>query len=251
MKRRRHIESLRSSTPAIARDPSGCGLRPARPTRQRCHDRHSGELNSRSKPPNPTVGSPSSTAITSKSPTRLAMARFRKDRKSMVAAVVVVFYIIAGMIGSDPGRVGRPGPATAPTSTSSAPTRCRSATGGASAGATRSVSSRSVGRDVLSRIWLGITFSLVVSISASVIAVVIGVVLGIVSGFSGGWVDSIIGRVHRPDPRLPADAAPAGRLVGRPGGPDRDPRTSPTGRSPRACSSSWCSGSSAGPAPVA
>jgi peptide/nickel transport system permease protein len=52
-----------------------------------------------------------------------------------------------------------------------------------------------VGRDVLSRVWYGITFSLAISITATIIAVLIGVTLGIVSGASGGWVDAIIGRL--------------------------------------------------------
>jgi peptide/nickel transport system permease protein len=51
-----------------------------------------------------------------------------------------------------------------------------------------------VGRDVLSRVWYGITFSLAISLTATLVAICIGVALGIISGASGGWVDSIIGR---------------------------------------------------------
>ncbi len=50
------------------------------------------------------------------------------------------------------------------------------------------------GRDLMSRIWLGISFSMLVALSASMITVFIGVVLGIIAGFSRGWVDAIIGR---------------------------------------------------------
>ena len=42
------------------------------------------------------------------------------------------------------------------------------------------------GRDVLSRIWYGITFSLTIALSATLIAIAIGTVLGIIAGFSGG-----------------------------------------------------------------
>ena len=52
-----------------------------------------------------------------------------------------------------------------------------------------------LGRDVLSRIWYGITFSLGIALSATLIAVILGVTLGIISGASGGWVDAIIGRI--------------------------------------------------------
>ncbi|MEP9364771.1 ABC transporter permease [Nocardioides sp. CN2-186] len=143
--------------------------------------------------PEPNGEGPRTKAITSNSPTKLAMTRFRKDRKSMVAAAIVVFYFIAGISGPilvalgvlDPYSTNQDliGPDNLPVGdwwgiSWSHPL-------GVEPG---------IGRDVLSRIWLGITFSLVVSISASIIAVVIGVVLGIVSGFSGGWVDSIVGR---------------------------------------------------------
>lgn len=52
-----------------------------------------------------------------------------------------------------------------------------------------------VGRDVLGRVWYGITFSLGISLTATMIAVFLGVTLGIISGASGGWVDAIIGRI--------------------------------------------------------
>lgn len=50
------------------------------------------------------------------------------------------------------------------------------------------------GRDVLSRVWYGITFSLTIALSATLVAMIIGTVLGIISGYTGGWTDSIIGR---------------------------------------------------------
>jgi peptide/nickel transport system permease protein len=50
------------------------------------------------------------------------------------------------------------------------------------------------GRDVLSRIVLGVTFSLMVSLLAAIIAVLIGTVLGLVAGFLGRWPDFWISR---------------------------------------------------------
>lgn len=51
------------------------------------------------------------------------------------------------------------------------------------------------GRDVLSRVLLGTTYSLTIAISATIIAIGLGTVLGIIAGFSGGWLDSLVGRM--------------------------------------------------------
>jgi peptide/nickel transport system permease protein len=91
------------------------------------------------------------TAVVSKSPTQLAMRRFRKDKPTGGWGGISWDH----PLGVEPG----------------------------------------TGRDVMSRVWYGITFSLGISIAATVVAVVLGVVLGIVSGASGGWVDAIIGRI--------------------------------------------------------
>ena len=51
------------------------------------------------------------------------------------------------------------------------------------------------GRDVMSRLWYGITFSLTIALSATLIAVAIGTTMGVISGFSGGKTDAVVGRV--------------------------------------------------------
>jgi peptide/nickel transport system permease protein len=51
------------------------------------------------------------------------------------------------------------------------------------------------GRDVMSRIILGVTFSLVVATSATIIAVGLGTLLGLISGFLGHWPDFTITRL--------------------------------------------------------
>lgn len=48
------------------------------------------------------------------------------------------------------------------------------------------------GRDILSRLILGIRVSLTVGIIAVVISVIIGILLGSISGYFGGWIDQII-----------------------------------------------------------
>jgi peptide/nickel transport system permease protein len=134
-----------------------------------------------------------SRAIESKSPTQLAMARFRKDRKSMAALVIVVLYIIAGMAAPILVHYGVLDPLKTHQDLLDANTLPAGKWWGVSWDHPLGVEP-GVGRDVLSRVWLGITYSLVVSLTASVIAVVLGVVLGIIAGYSGGWVDGIIGR---------------------------------------------------------
>ena len=52
-----------------------------------------------------------------------------------------------------------------------------------------------LGRDVLSRVVLGITLSLSIALLATMITVTIGTVLGIISGFAGGVTDAVIGRL--------------------------------------------------------
>ncbi len=156
-------------------------------------------------------------AVESKSPTKLAMARFRKDKKSMAALVVVILYFVAGLLGPiflaldvlDPLKIHPDliGADALPIGKFWGITWDHPL--GVEPG---------IGRDVLSRIWLGISFSLVVAVSASFIAVGLGVVLGIIAGFSGGLTDSIIGRLTDlvlafPQTLLLLAAAPVGIAV--------------------------------------
>lgn len=135
-----------------------------------------------------------SKGVASKSPTQLAMARFRKDKKSMVALVVVVLYILAGVCGPLLDLLG----VLDPLATHQDLIGDDALPSGAWWGITWHHPlgiEPGIGRDVLSRIWLGVTYSLAVALSASVIAIVLGVVLGVIAGYSGGWTDSIIGRL--------------------------------------------------------
>jgi len=133
------------------------------------------------------------TGIVSRSPGRLAWDRFRSDRKTVAAAVVVLitailaiaapFLVSAGIL--DPyglnqdllDDIGLP----------------KGNWWGISWQHPLGVEP-GVGRDVLSRIWYGLTFSLMIALIAAVFSMVIGVVLGIIAGTSGGWVDALIGR---------------------------------------------------------
>ena len=147
-------------------------------------------------PVEPTHDPAEAKGIEGKSPTQLAIARFRRDRLSMIAFWVVVFYVVAGILAPilvvfnvlqwngqhlnllsvELGGVPK------------------GAWGGTSWGHILGLEPRT-GSDLLARMWYGITFSLTIALAATIIAVVIGTILGIVSGFTGGWVDWIIGRI--------------------------------------------------------
>lgn len=136
-----------------------------------------------------------------KSPGRLAMERFRRDKLSMVSLGVVVFYFLAALAAPILVKTGVLDPTTFHQDllidSSDNPFRAglpEGRFGGISGDHWLGVDPKS-GRDVLSRIWYGTTFSLGMALAATIIAVVVGTVLGIVSGAAGGWVDAIIGRI--------------------------------------------------------
>jgi peptide/nickel transport system permease protein len=143
------------------------------------------------------VGAPQGdiSKLKGQSPTRLAVGRFRRDKLSMVAFVVVVTYVLAAIAAPFLVKFGVLDPTTfhqelTDPSTGGLPT---GAFGGISWDHPLGVEPQT-GRDVLSRVWYGLTFSLAIALSATLIAIAVGAVLGIIAGFTGGWVDAFIGR---------------------------------------------------------
>lgn len=133
-------------------------------------------------------------SIQGKSPLQLAVARFRKDKLSMVSFSVVVLYFSAALAAPILVKTGVLDPFTTHDELLDADTLPAGGWGGISWDHPLGIEP-GIGRDVMSRVWYGITFSLGISITATLFAVTLGVVLGIVSGASGGWVDAIIGRI--------------------------------------------------------
>lgn len=136
----------------------------------------------------------SSVKVAGRSPTQLAIARFRSDRLSMVALAFSTLIVLAAIaapllvafgvlhpndynqdILADDGVIpnGRFGGVTWDHPLGVEP---------------------STGRDLLSRLMLAMTWSLGIALTGTVLTVLIGVVLGIVAGFSGGFVDATVGR---------------------------------------------------------
>ena len=134
-------------------------------------------------------------AVLGKSPTQLAIGRFRRDKLSMAAFVVVALYCVGAVLAPimvklnviDPLKLNQnlldPALGSIP----------KAKWGGISFAHPLGIVP-GTGTDLMSRMWYGITFSLTIALSASILAIIIGTVLGIIGGFSGGWTDSVIGR---------------------------------------------------------
>jgi peptide/nickel transport system permease protein len=136
--------------------------------------------------------------VVGKSPMQLAVARFRKDKLSMVSFFVVVVYFLAAVAAPllvhfnvlDPFTFHN----TGKDNLLDEFTLPNGSWGGISADHLLGVEP-GTGRDVLARSWYGITFSLVMAVAATIISVGLGTIFGIIAGVSGGMTDSLIGRL--------------------------------------------------------
>jgi peptide/nickel transport system permease protein len=146
--------------------------------------------------PDPTGGSHEvfGTQVESKSPSRLAYERFRKDKLSMISFYVVALYVIAGVAAPFLVKFGVLNPTDFHQNLLNDITMPKGRLGGVSWQHPLGVEP-GTGRDIMSRVWLGTTISLTISVLATMLAVGAGVVLGIIAGFTGGWVDGAIGRL--------------------------------------------------------
>ena len=186
--------------------------------------------------------------VEGRSPLRLAWARFRKDRLSMVALIVTLLFVVMAIASPILRKFGVLDPYTFHADlldykTGNFP---KGAGGGISIHHPLGVEPQS-GRDVLSRLMLGTTLSLTIALSAALITVAIGTVLGIIAGFSGGFVDGAIGRSIDLTLSFPGTLmllALSGVVVDRM--KDIGIPNGPTARSSTASTSSSCWPSSAG-----
>jgi peptide/nickel transport system permease protein len=135
--------------------------------------------------------------VAGRSPTQLALARFRKDKLSMAAFIIVAVYVCIGILAPFLIKFGVLDPFSFHSSEKYLDIEGGSIPHGALGGVSWSHPlglEPGTGRDVASRLIYGVTFSLSIALSATIVAVVIGAVLGIISGFVGGAVDAVVGR---------------------------------------------------------
>ena len=133
--------------------------------------------------------------VAGRSPMQLAMARFRKDRLSMIAFTIVAIYCGIAIVAPFLVKFGVLDPLTFHQDLLDANM------GGIPEGGFGGISADhwlgvepGTGRDVFARMVYGITWSLFIALSATFVAMTIGTVLGIIGGFTGGFTDSVIGR---------------------------------------------------------
>lgn len=133
-------------------------------------------------------------SIAGKSPTQLAVMRFRKDRLSMVSLAVVVIYLVLAILAPALYKLGFLDPFTLNQDLLDPNSLPVGHFGGISGDHWLGVEP-GTGRDAMSRLWYGVTFSLAVALAGSILTVVAGTILGIIAGFSRSWADPVIGRL--------------------------------------------------------
>lgn len=134
--------------------------------------------------------------VAGRSPTQLAVARFRKDRGSMVALAICILYVVAAILAPILVKFGVLDPLHYHQKLLDV------AAGGVPKGSFGGITGDHLlgvepgtGRDVFSRLMLGMTWSLGIALSGVMFTMFFGAVFGIVSGMAGGWVDATVGRL--------------------------------------------------------
>jgi peptide/nickel transport system permease protein len=132
--------------------------------------------------------------ILGRTPRQLAWARFRRDKVSMIAAVVVLIAVIIAILAPIMDKLGWIKPQEQHTNLvqgiGSVPT---GAFGGATAQHWLGVVP-GTGWDLFDRLLAAITLSLVIATAATLLSVIIGTVAGLISGYLGKWPDFWISR---------------------------------------------------------
>ena len=132
---------------------------------------------------------PASPRIEGRTPLQLAWSRLKRDRVSIVAAIVIVVLVLVAvfaplltdLIGHGPNEQFR--------DTGLKPNGIATGPNGSFL-----FGADNLGRDVLSRVIYGTRISLLVGVVATAVAVLIGVVIGTAAGYYGGRVDTFLSR---------------------------------------------------------
>jgi len=143
----------------------------------------------------PSVAPEEVSKIVGRSPWQIARGRLVRDKVSMLAFTVVCLYAVVALSAPVLQKLGVIDPYSLNTNLlrleDAMPT---GSFGGVSASHWFGVEPQT-GRDLLSRLVLGVTLSMLIAVSATIFSIVVGTVVGIISGYMGGVVDFIFGRI--------------------------------------------------------
>jgi peptide/nickel transport system permease protein len=134
------------------------------------------------------------TKVAGRSPTQLALARYRGDKLSMISLVLSIIIVLCAIAAPILVAVGVLKP-------NDFNQNLLADDGVTPDGRFGGISwdhplglEPGTGSDMLSRLMLAMTWSLGIALTATLLTVILGVVFGIISGFSGGFVDATVGR---------------------------------------------------------
>lgn len=128
--------------------------------------------------------------IQGRSTWQLAWARFRRDRGSMIALVVIILIVLMAIFAPVFADITGHGVNQQFRTTGLNPDGLPVSPNG-----TFILGTDGQGRDILVRIAYGARISLFVGVIVTLIVVVVGAALGLIAGYLGGWVDTIVARI--------------------------------------------------------
>jgi peptide/nickel transport system permease protein len=142
----------------------------------------------------PDVAPEEGSKIVGRSPWQIARSRLRRDKVSMAALVVVCIYFGVALAAPILLKLGVIDPYSFhPKLLSLEDAMPTGNFGGLSLSHPFGVEPQT-GRDVLSRLVLGVTLSMLIAVSATIFSIVVGTVIGIIGGYMGGKTDFALGR---------------------------------------------------------
>jgi|SRR4051794_32359161 peptide/nickel transport system permease protein len=133
-------------------------------------------------------------AVEGRSPWQIVRMRLRRDKVTMVALVITVLLVLMAILAPILAALGVLDPYTGHIELVQGLGSIPDGSFGGVSGSHPLGVEPGTGRDLLSRVLLGITTSVLVATLATIFAVVVGTSLGLVAGFSRGRVDWLISR---------------------------------------------------------
>jgi peptide/nickel transport system permease protein len=142
----------------------------------------------------PEVAPEEGSKIVGRSPWQIARSRLRRDKVSMTALVIVCLYFAVALAAPILQKLGVIDPYSLHNNLLSLEDAMPSGNfGGVSLSHPFGVEPQT-GRDVMSRLVLGVTLSMLIAVSATLFSIIVGTIVGIIGGYMGGKTDFVLGR---------------------------------------------------------